>query len=749
MRLNKLRPFILIVASAVALSSITALCLKGDSNSHTNAMSAELNKVELASNRYTQPLSSAKAHNRLGLEGFEKKLESAQTEIWFNSDIDSIRIVDKSNGYVWGALPAEKGEGLNTGWSNFANSICAIEYFNENGSESRLSMADKNVKAFYDWEEDSFLCTFNAQKTEIVFDFKITVNENSVSFEMVEDSLQENGSAKLKSIYFVPFLGSVYEDEINGYMFIPDGCGALMRFNKSSSYITGFTGKIYGLDGSIDSLTPAGNLQANRINEYLVDPGTVTLPVFGIAHGNDQNAFLGVIEQGDEHASVVASPAGVVTKYNWVSARFDLRQLYTKSLSGSSIPVVQKEANKVIPKLTFYFLNGEKANYSGMANSYREKLIEDKLLGSERNDKNIPLRVEIMGATIKEGFLFDSVSTLTTAKQAEEIVTALNKDGVENMTVVYRGWQKGSVEKGEYANYKAGGNIGSNSGISDLADTIKGFDSRLYLYMEPILANEEQVYKSSDVAIGIESSFISKTAANREQLYPTKLFGKISRVIEIINKGFKNYDIAFDTVGNTVYSDYTKKKEYTRTEAIEKISKALSKRKNNALYNPNLYALKHTADYFDIPVNNSQFQYETDTVPFLQIVLKGCVDYYSTFANQGFCSQNTILKMIEYGVYPSFITMAADNYQLSNSAITEFFSLCFDDWKGDMTDIYKQVNSALSQVEGANIIEHTVLESGVVKVSYSNGAVIYINYLTQDIQTNGQTIPAQQYLVVK
>lgn len=745
MQSNKIKVIALLMACIAVVGAFSVFGVEnGNEASDVNSM----NTVEIKSNRYAKVTPAVAAQNRLSLEGYEKKLENSTLAVWFLEDNNSLRIVDKSNGYVWGALPEEKGNGMNEGWSNFAASVCTIEYYNSNASESRLSISDRNVKSFYEWNDDNMVCTFNASKAGILFDFEMKLGDNSVSFSLVQDSLQETGDAKLKSLYFMPFLGSAYEDEINGYILIPDGCGALIRFSKSSSYVTGFDSKVYGLDGSIDSLAPAGTLQANRINEYLVDANTVTLPIFGIAHGNRQNAFLGVIEQGAEYSSVVASPAGVVTGYNWATARFNFRQMYTQSVSGNGIPTVQDDINPVQPKLTYYFLNGEKADYSGMASLYREKLLAEKMLGEKRENESVPLRLELIGATVKKGFLSNSVKTLTTADQAVDIISRLEKGGINTVTAVYRGWQKGANEKSSYGKFKAGGNIGGKSGLKKLSDKLKDMNSRFYLYINPITANEDQVYKSSDIALGIDNTFMYKRSANTEELYPYDYYAKVSRMLSVTEKGYSDYDIAYDMVAGTLYSDYSKKKEYTRSETLDALVKVLEKRDNNAFYNPNLYCLKYTDDYFDIPVNNSQYQYETDTVPFLQMVLKGSVDYYSTFVNQGYCSQNTVLKMIEYGTYPSFIVMAADNYQLSNTAMSDYFSLCFDDWEENILSVYGQLNEALGKLDGCSISEHLVLSDGVVRVTYSNGTRIYINYLSEKAVADGVTVPAQMFTVV-
>ena len=88
-----------------------------------------------------------------------------------------------------------------------------------------------------------------------------------------------------------------------------------------------------------------------------------------------------------------------------------------------------------------------------------------------------------------------------------------------------------------------------------------------------------------------------------------------------------------------------------------------------ALSRVNSYLWKYTDEYFDIPTSCSQYLFETDTVPFLQIVLKGSMDYYAPYANQGFYTTESILKMAEYGCYPSFMVTASDNHSLTDTPL--------------------------------------------------------------------------------
>ena len=48
---------------------------------------------------------------------------------------------------------------------------------------------------------------------------------------------------------------------------------------------------------------------------------------------------------------------------------------------------------------------------------------------------------------------------------------------------------------------------------------------------------------------------------------------------------------------------------------------------------PNKYLWKYTDRYLQSPVGTSQYVYETDTVPFLQMVLNGTMEVYAPYAN--------------------------------------------------------------------------------------------------------------------
>lgn len=714
--------------------------------------------MEIGSSRHAQyekaALSGEKVICPLALDGFEKKIETSGLEVWFREEADSFRIVDKRSGYIWGALAEDKPEGLNQMWSAFANGLCSFEYFDTNGTSQRASAGTYGVTSKYKWDESSVTCTMNVKKEKLSLSFTMTVEDDSVHFAVDDSTIVEKGEAKLKSVYFMPFLGSVRENAIDGYVFVPDGPGALIRFQKSMTYNAGFNQKVYGLDMGIDSLEEANDLNASRTNDYLVDAPQVTMPVYGIVHGAYQNAVFAVLEQGEEFASIQATPAGIITDFTWATARFDYRQLYIHPTSkdGVGIQRPQDERNEVNAEMTFYFLTGQEADYSGMAVKYRELLKEQGVLAQERVDAALPMRLHVLGADVKKQFLLQGKQVFTTWEETRGILEDLKSKGITNVSLNFEGWQKGGINGSSYGTTVFDGSVGTQSQAQVVRDMLTEQSGRLYLTLNPVTANEDQIWLSGDAAKTLSRSYAKFVRPNAQVMYNERYVIKPKLASETLLEAYNELDgfsLLLDQWGYRLYSEHTRESEVSRTEALELITQtqaAISQR-SAAVSNPNQYLWANTAEYFDIPVVSGQYLYETDTVPFLQIVLKGCMDYYAPFINQGFYSTNSILKMAEYGMYPSFIVADCENANLMDTPQQDLFTVKYDDWKNEIQTIYHRLASVLEAVEGQQIVQHRMIAEGVARVTYSNGARLYVNYNSSEF-VGEATVPAQDFVLV-
>ncbi len=762
-RTSNVKRALLVVLSLVLVIGLLAGVAVSAKREKKTFVLPDTSSAETSTNRYTQVNTAAKlAGCLLDTEGFEKVIENDNLELWFREEIDSIRIVDKKSGYVWGELKGDTVENLNDYWAVMANSILTLEYYDKNNTAYQISLSDENFSCDYtfDDENDVLSCTAYAGNIGVEISFAIALFDDHFDAYVLEDSVYEDISDfKLSKLYLLPFFGCTEQKAMDGYIFVPDGSGALMRFDGNTLYASRYSAKVYGPDAAIDTLNEVNDLLAKRTDDYLVDVFRANIPVYGIVHGAEQYGAMTVIEGGIEYATIQASLAATNVPYNYVTTVFEYRQLYSQPVSKSnSIIRPQANINDFNPRISIYLLSGEEAGYSGMAVKYRGMLEEKGTLDkvAATYDKQIPLRLEVLGSDVKEGFIFNSVQTFTNTDEALDMQKALKDMGIDNVTMVLQGWQKGGVNGSKFESFKTQSTVGSMADLEALRDSVAAAGGKFFLQNKITTFNEDQGRVSYLGNQGISKKMVYYLRDNPTVMYPetyitapdvalSKLQGSLTAL--------KGFNLNMPRFGSELYAQFeqntTVQREKTRSMYQKAAKKVVESDVSMALNAPNQYMWKYCDDIFDIPMMNSQYLFESDSVPFLQILLKGHVSYYAPYANQGFYTTACTLKSIEYGAYPSFLVMAADNGKLNKTPMVDYFSLNFEDWKGTINTVYPKVNEALMQVEGAKITEHKVLERGLVRVTYDNGASIYINYNNKEMVVDGVKVPGLNFVVAE
>lgn len=747
---------------AVLLLAVGIISISGAANSPKEEgagyETGDTGKYEVLTNRHTQYVEGKEAECLLTTEGFEEKLNNGILSVWYSEEIEGLRIVDLRSGYVWGCIDNKEGYGLNKKWTTRATSLCYITYFNLEGKEEACALSERTFQARYKWKKDGFTCDVSARKLGISFTFTGSLQGEKFTFALEDKSIKETGKSKLSKVSFMSFLGSVYEDTVPGYMLVPDGSGALIRFQKAKAYQSGYSRKVYGNDLAVDKDTTLSNLNGNRTDDYATEENQVSLPLWGVVHGEGQNAFLATIDSGELYAVINAIPAGAenqTVRFSRAYADFVYRCQYDKRISNAKvITVPQEEMNTVNLKLSFTFLEGGNANYSGMANVYRQELSKDNVLPEKQTEEegDISLFLHIAASEVKKGFFSNGLAELTDAKQAENILKELNQNGISAISMTLSGWNKGGYHGASYGTTKFEKKVGSRKEIAKLKELVEKQGGRFSLTLNMVKANQDQIRVSQDAALNATLNAVEKTIPNKSLMYQTSYFLKHEKMMQALDKSLSElseYDLLLEDLGKYLYADYTIDREITRGRVKEEIEKRMENAKQSVILDAqNLYLVKYASELVNVPVSGSQYIYETDSVPFLQMVLRGSVDYYGPYSNQGFYSNASILKMIEYGAYPSFIVMGADNFSLSDTPLENYFSLNFNDWEDKIMNVYDKVNGALSNVKGQEITGHHVEAEGVYCTSYGNGIDIYVNYNDRDYVTaEGITVPAGGYTV--
>ena len=284
------------------------------------------------------------------------------------------------------------------------------------------------AKAVFKAIESGFRADIDFTAVGIKFALEVTLSGEGLRARVPADSIEEYEVERLrrtlryhlKSIMLFPYFGSA-NYEINGYALIPDGSGALIRYTDAPS-ATAYVKRVYGPD--------YGFAQAAASTPHLKDAPVAALPVYGVAHGYNQAAFLARIESGAGAAEIHSYPY----LYNNIPINTTFFKLITRDTfrieisSGEVITLLNDDPYPNDYALAYDFLRGDKANYVGMAESYRESL------GLKRASvlrADVPLRLQILGLDYKRG-LFGRITDDDDFAEALDIVKALEAEGVGN-----------------------------------------------------------------------------------------------------------------------------------------------------------------------------------------------------------------------------------------------------------------------------------------------------------------------------
>lgn len=711
----------------------------------TASVKAAADSILIGSNRYEHLHEGQTAPNRLSLEGFEPVMENGVLAVYLRKEIAGIRILDKRSGYIWGSLPSDKPDNMNKTWSAIGNSVVSIQYFSDAGVEKNVGAGRGNVEFSVQGDRMAYQVDFS--EVGISFAMEMRLEQEKLTVSLVEGSIREGQEFSLGKITFLPFLGSTVGNETSGYIFLPDGCGGLLRFSSASKYLTGFSKKVYGDDYAIDSLSSVNDLKSNRTNDFAVKEETVLLPVFGMVHGEGQNAFYAYVENSEEYALICADPSGVTTDYNTAGAQFVYRQKYEQPISrkGEGVQLVQKEPNPIAPRVTYSFLTGRDAGYVGMAKAYRSVLESRGVLkAADKNAGDIPLAVDFLMADVEKGLFGNSTKKITSLDDVTQAVRQLTSRLPASLQVGLKGWQKAGLNGYDKDKVQKSAVFGSFSKLGELRQLLSQGGGALYLGVDPFTAKEGQLNTRQTGAMTLSQTPAVVKRDDSSVFLGDTYYLKIQEALSVLleqSEAAQNGNLLLGGM-NALYGEYLSGSAVSRTQVKQLLTEqlnALSQSHTLALETPNAYLLSAAGSFRGTPMTNSQYLYESDTVPFLQIVLSGSIALFAPYANESFYSDLDVLKHIDYNTYPSFLMTQSDNNSLRNTASAELCSTRFEDWEQTIEAVYAQVNEVLRHTGGQMILDRRMLSEGVSQTVYESGRVI-VNYSDADYRSGGDFV---------
>jgi len=684
--------------------------------------------------------------------------ENTKFRLYMNEESLALVVEDKETGAYMESSPSYNDGRNNKTWTAYLNSALILTMIKGNDDTKQADLIRDDVTKKITYTDDGFEAKVYWKKYQFGMTLKVTLTENGVTACVPDESIVEDGEDyRIGTVCIYPCMGLSYLDYNEGYILIPDGNGALMYLtDKEGRFNTGFTSVVYGNDVGFSD-TSTANLLWNKY-QMITKANQIIAPIWGIAHTDIGMAYLAVIEEGAERASIEANPNGVTLDYNRAYAKFTLRKLYTQptsnNTSSGSFHLMEEDRSHSDLKIQFLFLTGKEANYAGMANAYREYLLSNGTLTvSEEND--FRTRVDFLGTEREEFIIGTKAVVMTTVDDIYEIYEDLAGVRVTDLLTVYKGWQKGGLLDIPITSYKADSKIGGTKKLTELIQDAEEDGIKFYLYNEALRINPDEQNATFNVVKKVNKKKYEEFTY--KDVYEKMAYLTPSRSGSVLKKFANSYakqgvnNLCVAGITNTLFTYSYGGKFYSRFDCADSYAATLAELDETlslVLEQPSAYLWSDMEAFLDMPMYASDFIYEEESVPFLSMVLKGIVPVYSEYVNFEANKEEFFLKLVETGTYPSFYITKASSADLIYTNSSDVYSSQYEVYKNEIAEYTEELKKVNEAVAGAVITGHEILNSGVRIVTYDNGVKIYLNYSENTQMADGIRLESMSYKVV-
>lgn len=676
-------------------------------------------------------------------ESFQMVAENTQLILYLEQETAAIIIFDKLNGELWASYDYQTdfaAKQYSQEVINYIKSGISIVTY-DRATPGRRTVMDLGVTKNYQFNENGFIATIDFTTQKIRFNLVVSIQGGDLLVHIPQNSIEEyneklwqpgNNNISLNQLIVYPFFGST-EGQEDGYLVIPDGPGALIRLDETPRSLVGYSAPVYGVDQGYED-NPRDGAYPSKSIELL------TLPIYGIISEENNAAILVIAENGESYATYNYRPKNTDTQYYQSYFTYTYRTAYSQFQSrineDQHILGFQEAPNEYDLVQRYVFLREDEANYVGLAKNYRSFIeqygdFEEKY----RQSQSVPLKIDLLMNEVKLGNLGIEEVTLTNVQQAQRITEQLMEKGMHNLTVTAKSFLQ------EQWSYRIGPQhmLGDDNEWEELLNFFNEQEIKFNFYVDYTKsyhnANKQQTYKLNRNHFQIfDSEKGTINYMNSPYTYAASLENDLAKLseLEIPSIAFAGFDHNLFTF----YEDGKIHSSLVTMESVKQLMENLHKAEISAsMYRPNAYLFSYLEDYYSAPIYSSGFVFIDETIPLLQLILSGKVDMYSPYLNNASHDQDTLLRLIEFGVYPSFVLTGEQAYKMKRTAASSVAVSEYEYLEERMTFYYEALNEVLAPVRNSEMIEHQILAEGIVQVTYANQKIITINYNETDFDS--------------
>lgn len=546
-----------------------------------------------------------------------------------------------------------------------------------------------------------------------------------------------------------------------GYLFVPDGAGALMKMNTYNSKVPDYIRGFYDNDFYTDYY---------YLPEYAQE---LMMPVYGMLYVSGTRepfGFLSIVESGADttvlEAMLASGEVGVGRQYNKIYTTYDVSQYewvpvfgeYSDNKSTYLVLAPETETDFIVR----YLLYGEEVSYYRMAKDYQSYLLDGVQPQHYATEASVYL--EAIGTlSLEERFLgipYDTTYSMTTYTELTGILTELQD---MNLTVSYLGVFDGGLNHKLMRKGKLTSANGSSKELAALKETAKAQNIPLYLETDFL-----RVYSGgngfSSRRHGLQDykevveryGFSPATGMYRQYTNHYKLLNPnylVDTVQDFLSSADGNDSYYLKGLASQYYADYSKRNYVSPADAQSLIVQAIESFPAGtqlAFDNPRADRLIYGSLAVDVSRESSDYSTFYATIPFRQLVMNGMLSYTTTSANNNSDSLSYILlQAVELGAQPKFLITAKNVDVLRDSRYSYLFSTQYEYLKEDIHWIYEQYEAAKKVIGEARITDHRMLEPGVYRTEYANGTTVIVNYNGMAAYYEDQRVEPENFLLLE
>lgn len=694
-------------------------------------------------------------------EGYSYVCGNGSWTFYFNFTSGALYIQDKKTGFQWRSTPRnyDADKSLAGSVTMRYDSQLFIKYADQSGNIYELNSKNNCVrqKGFAAAGiKNGIRATYTFPKQNIVVPVTYTLTDHGLDVSVPVNEIRENDSRYMLTGFSVlPYFGAGGRQE-EGYLVVPDGSGAVIKFNNGKSAYSDYKQYVYGRDNAIEAGSSTGYAE------------NALLPVFGIA--NPSGAMLAVMTSGESRVLLNAHVTGSRNAFNTVYSEFIYRDstmasFNDKSWNKKEVRVFEgKIPDPAAYSLSYYFLDAG-STYTDMALCYQQYLRDVRGVKPTVKTGDYPLYVNTYGSVKSTkhifGFPVKTEIALTTYDDTKTILKAMQSAGVNDLVLKYNAWIKGGPEGAIPVDAGISGVLGGKAAFRDLAAYLSdnGIPGFFDINVTDMYKSRWGYIKSVDSSVmlnhspAIEYQFELSTLQRKQDgskwylLNPLKVFSASTEIA----KKLSAYPIAgasLDTLSHKLYSSYNEEgmdrasAQTLWTQSIAAIKQATGRLMGDK---PNAYMLGY-ADYISsLPAQSSKYAITDYDIPFYQIALHGLTSYAMESNNRTGDHALSVLTALETGSSLQYTWIARNSDAINKTQYNTLYSAGYTRWIDDAAAAYQDIAPFMKKVADQPIVGHETLQNKVRKTTYKNGLSVIVNYSDEAVEAEGIHLAAKSY----